>query len=221
MENKKVLYIFLDEGGNFDFSPTGTKYFTLTSIMKVRPFNGYKELTKLKYDLIEEGKNIEYFHATEDRQAVRDKVFYLIQKYMKKIRIDSLIVEKRKTPLDLQEADKLYPEMLGHLLPSAISCCKQEKIEKIIIFTDVLPVQSQKKVFEKAVKKTLKEKMPNIPYLIVHHSSRSNGYLQFADYINWAIFRKWERGDCRSYDLIKAAIGTENDIFSDKTGIFY
>ena len=34
----RYRYIFLDEGGNFDFSPKGTRFFTLTSVTKARPF---------------------------------------------------------------------------------------------------------------------------------------------------------------------------------------
>jgi hypothetical protein len=42
----------------------------------------------------------------------------------------------------------------------------------------------------------------------------SNLFLQVSDYINWAIFRKWERGDVRSYNLISNHMGTpELDIF--------
>ncbi len=37
-KKKDFLYIYLDEGGNFDFSANGTKYFTLTSVTTVRPF---------------------------------------------------------------------------------------------------------------------------------------------------------------------------------------
>ncbi len=95
--DSRYLYIFLDEGGNFDFSPSGTKYFTLTSITKTRPFQIAPILDSLKYDLIETGLDIEYFHAAEDRQAVRDMVFGAIQQFMNALRIDSLIVEKKKT----------------------------------------------------------------------------------------------------------------------------
>lgn len=91
--------------------------------MKTRPFNGYKELTELKYDFIENGRNIEYFHATEDKQAVRDEVFRIIKKYVSKIRVDSLIVEKRKTGFALQKPERFFPEMTGYLLPHAISQC--------------------------------------------------------------------------------------------------
>jgi hypothetical protein len=72
-------YILLDEGGNFDFSPKGTRLFTLTSVTKVRPFQIAPVLDHLKYDLIETGLDLEYFHASEDRQPVRDQVFTAIR----------------------------------------------------------------------------------------------------------------------------------------------
>jgi len=218
---KKILYIFLDEGGNLDFSSTGTKFFSLTSIIKMRPFIGYKELTELKYDFVENGRNIEYFHATEDKQAVRDEVFKVIRKHISKIRIDSLIVEKSKTGSALQKPERFYPKMMGYLLPHAVNHCRLEDITRIIIFTDVIPIQKKKKTLEKALKLTLAEKMPEIPYMIYHHASKSNEYLQFVDYVNWAIFRKWERGDVRSYDLIKTAIKSEFNIFRNGTIHYY
>jgi hypothetical protein len=41
--------------------------------------------------------------------------------------------------------------------------------------------------------------------------------VQVADSCAWAIERKWERGDSRSFDLIKDRITSENDIRSDDT----
>ena len=36
------LYLFLDEAGNLDFSPNGTRYFMLGSVTKERPFRAYQ-----------------------------------------------------------------------------------------------------------------------------------------------------------------------------------
>lgn len=47
----------------------------MTSVTKQRPVEAYKALTELKYDLLESGLTLEYFHAAEDTQAVRDQVF--------------------------------------------------------------------------------------------------------------------------------------------------
>jgi hypothetical protein len=46
----RFLYVFLDEAGNFDFSPGGTKYFILSAVSKERPFQAYQEMTELKYN---------------------------------------------------------------------------------------------------------------------------------------------------------------------------
>lgn len=61
--SSRVRYLFLDEAGNFDFSPSGTAFFILGSLFKERPFAAYRQLTELKYDLIEGGQDLEYFHA--------------------------------------------------------------------------------------------------------------------------------------------------------------
>ena len=38
--------------------------------------------------------------------------------------------------------------------------------------------------------------------------------LKATDYCCWAIQKKWERGDLRSYDLIEDKLRSEYDIFS-------
>jgi len=225
MEDKnrrRVLYIFLDEGGNFDFSNTGTKYFTLTSLSKERPFETYESLCELKYNLIELGVEIEYFRASEDKQAVRNSVFDIINSHLDQTRIDSLIVEKRKTHPSLQEEERFYPEMIGYLLPYVVNGYDLRLFEKVIVFTDTIPVQRKKKAVEKSIKKVLAHKLPaGVTYYIFHHASKSNYDLQFADYCNWAIYRKWESQDLRSYEIIARVIKSEFNIFKAGTRDYY
>jgi hypothetical protein len=45
--------------------------------------------------------------------------------------------------------------------------------------------------------------------------------VQAADYCTWAIQKRWERGDVRSYDLIKDRIVHEVDMWSHGTTHFY
>ena len=63
-----TAYIFIDESGDFNFSPVGSKYFTLTSIIATRPFTFVSKLDTLKHDLMDQGHIIEYFHASEGRR---------------------------------------------------------------------------------------------------------------------------------------------------------
>lgn len=219
---KQCLYIFLDEAGNFDFSPSGTKYFVITSLTKRRPFEAYKELTELKYDLIEFGINLEYFHATEDKQPTRNRVFDIIASHLKEVRLDSLIVEKRKTGPALREEVRFYPEMLGYLLKYVLNGENLTNLQETIIITDRIPIQRKRDAIEKAVKKTLIASLPqNIPYRILHHESKSNLDLQITDYCNWAIYRKWDRQDLRSYQKIASAVRSEFDIFGGGIKHYY
>lgn len=137
----RYRYIFLDEGGNFDFTPKGTRFFTLTSVTKARPFQIAPVLDHLKYDLIETGLDLEYFHASEDRQPVRDQVFTAIRGRFGALRIDSLIVEKSKCWPALRDDTKFYPQMLGYLLRYLLGQPDFREVEEVIAVTDNIPVK--------------------------------------------------------------------------------
>lgn len=86
------------------------QFLYLTSITKEQPFFTYRELTDLKYDMVEQGMNLEYFHGAEDAQAVHDSAFEIIQRNLAGIRIDSLVVEKQRTGASLH--DTLLPRLI-------------------------------------------------------------------------------------------------------------
>ena len=214
----RYLYVFLDEAGNFDFSKTGTPYFLLGCITKERPFAAGHELSELKYDLVEKGIGIEYFHAAEDQQTTRNEVFDIIRKNLAGVCYDSVIVEKKKTGPSLQAPEKFYPKMLGYLLRHVLKQHTLSDFEEVVVFTDRIPVQKKKRAIEKAIKETLAKMLPkSARYRIYHHDSKSNFDPQIADYFNWATYRKWSLGDPRSFNLIQSVVRSEFDIF--RTGM--
>ncbi len=218
----RFLYIFLDEAGNLDFSKTGTKFFLLGAITKERPFHAYKELTELKYDLTELGTELEYFHASENAQPVRNRMFDIICRNLAGVRIDALVVEKRKTGPALQTEEKFYARMLGYLLKYILNQHDLGQFKEVLVFTDSIPIQKKRSTIEKAIKTTLAELLPaTAKYWLLHHCSKSNLDLQIADYCTWAIYRKWNMGDARSYEHIKPAVTSEFDIFRSGTILYY
>lgn len=219
---KHALYVFLDEGGDFNFSRTGTKFYLLTSVVKVRPFTVSRKLHSLKYDLMEEGIEIERFHASEDKQLTRDRVFKIIQSGLSGKVIDSLIVEKSKTDPSLQPPEKFYPKMIGYLLSYVLRFTALSSYSEVLIVTDSIPIQKKRRAVEKSIKMTLRAELPKgLPFRVIHHPSNSCLGLQIADYCNWAIYRKWKGGDVRSYNLIKHGIRSEFDIFQNGKTHFY
>jgi len=217
-----VIYVFLDEGGNFDFSKIGTKYFLLTCVTQRRPFEILSEFANYRYDIIEHGINQEFFHAAEDNKHIRGRVFDIISDHIDSIRIDSLIVEKAKAGPALRPDAEFYPRMLGYLLGHVIEKVDRDDLKEIVVITDTIPVNRKRKAIEKAIKTTLKKMLPSTAkYRVYHHSSRSHAMLQLADYCNWAIYRKWTAGDDAAYKMIQKSIKSEFDIFQTGRTYYY
>jgi hypothetical protein len=206
-------YLFLDEAGNFDFGPAGTRHLILGCVSMRRPFLPARELLDLKYDLIEGGNpQLSHFHASEDRQAVREAFLGLVGRHLDALTIDFLIIEKPLAVSGLQSAQALYPWALAKLLRPILR--ELPRTGPVHVFTDRVPVNNRRESTEKAIKLTLAKFPPtDAPFQVVHHESRTNLNLQVADYATWAAFRKWERGDPRSYDRLRTAVRSERLAF--------
>lgn len=218
-----TLYIFLDEGGNFDFSGSGTRYFTLSCVSLYRPFKLHTALDTYKYNLIEHRIRprieMEYFHCADDNRHVKDSVFGMLASSVPPNSVDAVIVEKRKTGPALQPPEQFYPKMLGYLLRYAVEKASAG-LGEVIVITDSLPVARKRRAVEKATKTVLSGMLPpGTPYRLMHHSSRAHYGLQVADYFNWAIFRKWESDDTTYHGIIRSQIRSEFEIF--RTGVRY
>jgi len=211
------LYVFIDESGNYVFSNRGTNYLVLTSLMTTDINLCVLELCELKHRLIDLGTDIEYFHASEDRQAVRDEVFKVISNLdVSKCRVDSLIVRKHRTSVRLQRVSRFYPEMIEHLLqyPFNPRGLDVRQFDKVFIFLDRASARhNEREVLKKAVKIYLARHLGNVPYVICMHQSASHQYLQIVDYISWAIYVKCEKNELRPYQHMQHLIQSEFDIF--------
>lgn len=225
-----TLYLFIDESGNFDFSLSGTKFYTITTLITNSPWEKAEQIIKLRHQILARelfpDLSFDYldhclsksFHASEDKQVVRDAFFDEIVN-MKSIYAHSIIVRKNKTNPSLRQSDKFYPKILGYLLDYVF---KSYEYSNVCIVLDGTPINKKRGDFIGAIKSEIKNKNPKTDYFIYFPQSQSNVFLQVTDYINWAIYRKWEYNDFRSYDLIKRFLRTpELDIFIHGDEIYY
>lgn len=217
------LYVFIDVSGNYDFSPAGTMSIVITSTVCSDINPGVLELYAVKHEVIDQGIDIEYFHAAEDRQPVRDRIFNVISG-LKNIRIDSIIVEKSKVDPSLRPLNKLYPTMVEYLLqypfdPRGIDVTR---FDKVLIFMDRESARPrEKEALTKAVKLSLARHSRGVPYALSMHSSASHPYLQIVDYCSWAVYVKWERGELRPFNQIKNLVKSEFLIYQNKKAKWY
>jgi len=216
-EPDPCLYIFIDESGNRDFSKNGTGYWIITSLTTESVEQGILELHQLKHTLIGNGLDIECFHASEDRQAVRDKVFDVLRR-LRGIRVDSVVVRKRMLEPVLRPMTNLYPKMLQDLLQNLFDSPDLDirKFGRVVIFFDRAGSRrTEKEELVKVIKHYINLRFKGIPYQICMHQSASHPYLQMVDYFSWALYVKWERSEARPYDAISHLVRSELDVLKD------
>ena len=223
------LYIFIDESGDFVFTPKGSKYYVITAIITYNPNEALEQLALLKFDLLTRRlfpdlsqeyreKNIcNGFHATEDKQVVRNEVFKIISN-MKEIKAHAIVIRKNMTNPSLYSPEKFYPKMSSYLIDYIQ---KSYEYSSFCVMFNGSPVNRLRQSMLKGVKQEI-SKIGDKKYSIYFPNSSTERILDIADYVCWAIAKKWERSDNRSYNTIEGLLGSgELDIFRDGDTKYY
>ena len=216
------LHIFADESGNFDFSNQlgATKYFAITSVTFFDDFATCGELEQLRYDLAWDGiKHPGPFHATTDKQAIRDRVFDVLAPH--DFRIDATLLDKRKTQPHLRVSDERFYKYAWyyHLKYVAPQICGTG--DEILIIAATIGTRKKQDAFHAGVKDVISQTVPAVKVQSAHWPASCDPGLQIADYCSWAIQRKWESSDQRSYSIIQSKIRSEFDLFARGPTTFY
>lgn len=205
-------HTFADEAGNFDFSrkANASRYFVLCTVTVDTCAVG-DALLALRRELAWEGHNRDtVFHATEDPQVVRDAVFRLLGE--QDFQIDATIFEKDKAQLHLQSEQGLY-KMAWYQHFKYIAPKIAKRRDRFFVAASSLGTKSQRSVFHAAVIAVVQQVTQSAQHCVVAWPTSSDPCLQVADYCTWAIQRKWEREDLRSYALISSKVCSEYDIW--------
>ena len=216
------LYIFIDESGDFNFTKNGTSFYTFTAVMTYEPTAEISAIKDLQIALISgqqlpglDNKYIDEhisiaFHACEDKQAVRNLFFGQITG-MTKFWANSVVVRKNMTYPPYRDPKVFYSKYLGSLLKYVLV---SYEYSDVCILVDGCAVSKEKKIFKQTIADEIMRRNPATKFRVFFPPSGCFCHLQIVDYINWAIFRKWEQNDVRSYELIKGLLASpERDIF--------
>ena len=207
-------YVLADESGNFDFSrsASASRYFILVTLTLPDCTLG-QEVLELRRQLAWEGHGLETeFHATEDKQAVRDRVFALLA--ARDFRIDATILEKSKAKPTIRATDERFYQMAWYLHMKYVAPLVVSANDQVLVIGASIGTKRQRSGFRSAVSDVAGQVLPTARFQVASWPAASDPCLQVADYCAWAVQRKWERGDDRSYWLIASRIRTEFDAFA-------
>lgn len=214
-------YIYADESGNFDFSrkPSATRYFILTTVM-MEDHAIAAELFQLRRELVWNGFNIRTgFHATEDKQFVRNEVFNVLAKYP--FRIDTTILDKPKAQPQLRTSEMRFYKYAWYFHMKYVAPRVATTQDEMLVVAASLGTKQKATAFQNAVQDVMDQTSPTSALETAIWPAASDPCLQVADYCSWAIQRKWESGDDRSYHLISDKIMTEFDVFRSGRTDYY
>jgi hypothetical protein len=213
-------YVFSDEAGNFHFSRNqgASRYFVLCTVT-VDDCSVGDDLLDLRRTLGWRGMHLDsVFHATEDPQAVRNEVFDLLKDSA--LRIDATIFEKSKAQLHLQTDRALY-KMAWYLHFKYVAPDIVTPSDRLFVVASSLGTKKRRGLFHTAVDEVVHQVSPCHSYRVAFWPAQSDPCLQVADYCTWAIQRKWEGSDTRSYDIIAPKIATEFDVWTVSDHHYY
>lgn len=197
------LFLFIDESGNFDFSDSGTTNFVMACVAVLAPLESAGKLNSLKYELLSEGYDISSFHATEDRQFVRDRVFPLIDG-LRNVRAHVIYGDKHFAAPSLHSAENLHALFGKAIMKFALLDFSKNKYHQIVVVFDQSLTKKKQGAFMAAVKAELKSL--GKPFRIYFHQMKTDANGQIADYICWARYVVLERNENRPWDSIQQTL---------------
>lgn len=238
MSDTTRTYIFLDESGKPEvFSSTGsnlvergvaTRYLVLAAVRSPDQMDLQRRITAFKSELLHDttltsifssAYALDAFHATVDYVAVRERFYAFIANL--DVKIDVVVVEKRKCHEPLQrQPGKLYGVMSGLVLRDL--CHQADQTEIIFSRKDSkLRLRNELELEVERIRLEYLDKHPGLETNGVsvkykHNPHYSHGGLQVADYAAFAVFKLFEHGDRRWYDLLKGKIGKVHDVCNKK-----
>lgn len=208
-------YIYADEAGDFEFAKKHnvSKYYIICTAVLEDPTYGH-QLLDLRRDLIWKGESLlDYFHASEDKQSVRDAVFDLIRSAP--ISVGATILEKSKAQPQIRPDKVRFYKHAWYFHLSGVAPKVATPGDEILFTTASIGTKKEQATFTAAVNDVVQQRVYRATEYKTHFCpSMADPCLQIVDYCTWAIQRKWERGDDRSYKIISHLINHEYETWA-------
>ena len=213
MPNK---FIFADEAGDFTFErrQNVSRYFILCTVAMEDDAPIAAALTKLRRKLAWDGAELgEFFHATSDKQRVRDAVYEKILEHP--FSVQATVMEKCKAYERVKSSKPRFYQYgwFYHFKYGTTGLFNAD--HEALITAASLGTKRERAAFQDAVHSVMRQTMRVKTWKTDFMPAAADPGLQVADYCAWAIQRKWESGgkDIRSFELIRNRLTYEYDLW--------
>lgn len=223
-------YLFADEHGNFDFRDHSvvangpTRYFAVGTAMvehedHVAELRG--RLARVSDEVTWRGlPHNGHFHASEDKQEVRDAVYAAIADL--EVTFDVTVLEKSKAQPRLYSSDELFFQYAWYYHLKFLSQRYFRSGDEWLILAGSLDVKKKRKAFIESVDDVVEQCVAtDIKRRVLFRDAKVEPGLQVADYGLWAVMRTFNSGDTRSEEAIQSKVRHVYDLFAIGTRHYY
>jgi len=204
----------MDESGDlgFNFDKKGTSsYFLVTFLLVYNKRSIEKCVKKVYSTLRKKYKKVGILHAYKEEPITRKRLLALLANT--DCRVMTILLNKRKVYTRLQDEKPVLYNYITNILLDRI-------FSKKLVGTESVEIVASKKETNKFLNQNFEIylqsqliKEHGISITITVKTAAEAKALQAADFVSWAIFRKYEHGDETYYDIIRRNIVEENPLF--------
>ncbi len=209
-----MAYIFMDESGDlgFNFKKKGTTAYFLITFLFSKNKREIEKCVKKVHSTLRKRYKVGVLHAYKDEPVTKKRLLSLIAK--RDCAIMTILLNKKKVYTKLQnEKPVLYNYVTNILLDRIFT-------KKLLQGEEPIEIIASRKETSKFLNMNFKSYLQsqlaenhNAAVTISIKTPAEEKALQAADFVSWAIFRKYELKDETYYDIIRNKIVEENPLF--------
>ncbi|HMO79133.1 MAG TPA: DUF3800 domain-containing protein [Candidatus Paceibacterota bacterium] len=213
-----MAYIFLDESGDlgFNFTKRKTSKFFIVTFLFTKNKNELEKMVKKTFKSFSKkdfNNHSGVLHSNKESPKTRNRILNLFRE-KGTCDIITIYLNKNRVYTKLKDEKHILYNYVTNILLDRVFTKKLIPLDKKIKI--IASRRETNKFLNENFSSYIKNQTKNNHKFDIEIEIKSPALekgLQVADFISWAIFRKYEHGDSSYYNLIKSKIVEENPLF--------
>jgi len=206
------MYIYIDESGDLGFGAKSSKWFLMVALSTKNHRKIEKIIKKARKGLKKKYKNVMELHAYHAQPITRKRILRDLSA-LDELAIWIVALNKKKVFIDAKRQKEYLYNFLANTLLGFLK--NKKRFDQNSIFEVCVDQKDTKKFLWNNFIKYLDEglRKDGGVFEVKIKPSHTEKCLQAADFVSWAVFRKYEQNDYEYYEIIKDKIIEEEVIF--------
>ncbi len=191
----------------------------MAGVAALAPLDSAAEMQALRYQLLAEGNDVSGFHAAEDRQFIRDRVFRTFE-LIDNVRAHAIFGDKHLAVPRLQSDSQIHALFGRALIRYFLRVFDASDYRRVVVVFDQALTKKKQGNFQGVIKPELKAL--GKPFHVYFQKMLTDMNGQIADYVAWSKFVQLERNELRPWKSLASTLRPSDfDIFRNGTTLYY